>query len=94
MNDWKPIENSLREMVRDAHTQRLDDGNGTGALTESIANGDVWKMNKDSLVYGTDLPYASHYSWHRKESGLSQLIISIAHEGTEKFVDYIITGKK
>ena len=93
LKDWSPIENSLRGMIYDAHINRVSEGDGTGALMSSIANQKFFKLKKNYVEYGTDLPYATHNSWHRHESGQEQLVSSITGNMLDKLVDFVLTGR-
>jgi len=94
LKDWSPIENSLRGMIYDAHASRIHEGSGTGDLMKSVANQKYFKIRKRNVEYGTDLPYATHNSWHRHEAGQEQLVSSITAPMLDKLVDFVLTGRK
>ena len=93
LKDWSPIENSLRTMINSAHISRVGEGDGSGDLMRSIAAQKFFKLKRNYVEYGTDLPYATHNSWHRHEKGETQLVSSITEPMMAKFVDFVLTGR-
>ena len=97
--NWVPIEAKLRAIVaRDlAKKPTTKTPTSTGALDRSLKGLDVWRPERLSIEWGSDLEYARpHDAWRRKNGKTPILDYSrqLDRDVMQALADWIVSGRR
>jgi hypothetical protein len=97
--NWMPIQSKLRMLIQQDMAARpgTKTPTSTGNLDRSLKGLDVWRAQRLSVEWGTDLEYAKAHDNYRRKHGKDPIIDyadSLDKQLTEALKDWILHGRR